>query len=199
MNKAFDKGIIAYKKQQYKNDEAGFKEWEKAYKKNRATKVRSGAGDIMGGIADLWSKWDQMAEEIDEAEMKILHNILDIGGLEIRTDNTTTHTTFTPIDKMTYEQQIRFYDFTENGYQSFLNELNESDKELIIKALDAIGTDDTSTKPVVNFIQNGGDITKVNIDQIQNVLESAIKSSGIDNKRELREEAVKWFMDPNNK
>jgi hypothetical protein len=199
INEAFDQGIIDYQEKKFENDKAGFSAWKEAYKKSRNTKLRSGAGDIMGGIADLWASWEQMTKEIDEAGMKCVYDIVDIGGLVIIEDHTIIHTALTPIEKMTYEQQIRFYDFTENGYQSFFNELNESDADRITIALAAIKKDYPNLEPVVNFIQNGGDITKVNIDQIQNVLENAIKSSGIDNKRELREEAVKWFMDPSNK
>jgi hypothetical protein len=77
--------------------------------------------------------------------------------------------------------------------------VNESDTDSITTVLATIKKDLPNLEPVVNFIQNGGDITKVNIDQIQNVLVNAIENTTLTNKGELAEKAKKYFMDPNNK
>ncbi|WP_086445351.1 hypothetical protein [Candidatus Enterococcus lemimoniae] len=199
MNELFDKGIINYQKQRFGDDEKGFKAWEKNYENNKKTRIRGGAGDIMGGIADLWSNWDQMAKDIDAQEMKILHNILDIGGLEISENDTITHTILTPVDKMTFEQQLRLIDFTENGYQSFFDQLDTSAEQDILNALKNKGKKNEDILPVIDFIKNGGDLSKVNIDQIQNVLRDAIKNTNLNNKEQLAKDASRWFMDPKNK
>ncbi|MBM7690359.1 hypothetical protein BCR24_14875 [Enterococcus ureilyticus] len=199
MNELFDKGIINYQKQRFGDDEKGFKAWKNNYDNNKNTKIRGGAGDIMGGIADLWSNWDQMAKDIDAQEMKILHNILDIGGLEISENDTITHTILTPVDKMTFEQQLRLIDFTENGYQSFFDQLDTSAKQDILNALKNKGKKNEDILPVIDFIKNGGDLSKVNIDQIQNVLRDAIKNTNLNNKEQLAKDASRWFMDPKNK
>ncbi|MDA9471087.1 hypothetical protein [Enterococcus sp. 5H] len=199
MNELFDKGIITYQKQRFGDDTEGFKVWKNNYDNNIKNKIRGGAGDIMGGIADLWANWDQMTKDIDAQEMKVLHNILDIGGLEIKQNDTTTHTLLTPVDKMTFEQQLRLIDFTENGYQSFFNQLNNNAKGEILNALKNKGEKNKDILPVINFIKNGGDLSKVNIDQIQNVLRDAINSTNLNDKEKLAKEASKWFMDPKNK
>jgi hypothetical protein len=77
--------------------------------------------------------------------------------------------------------------------------VNESDTDSITTVLATIKKDLPNLEPVVNFIQNGGDITKVNIDQIQNILQKAIQKTKLPNAKELMNDAEKYFMDPNNK
>jgi hypothetical protein len=77
--------------------------------------------------------------------------------------------------------------------------VSESDTDSITTVLATIKKDLPNLEPVVNFIQNGGDITKVNIDQIQNILQKAIQKTKLPNAKELMNDAEKYFMDPNNK
>lgn len=194
LNNAFDKGILEYQKNKFGNDTEGFKNWKKQFDSSKGTAWRNGAGNALSTASELIASWNQLTNDLEDAKLENIYNILDIGGLTIDKNNDTKFTVPTPVDKMTYDELNRYIDFTENGYQRYFNTLDKNTSKTIQENLEEQLVSNKISKELYNFILNGKNLNNVeDVDRMENALRNAIRSGNFQDETELVNKMYECF------